>query len=985
MDNNNGESILLNILGKFKNSTKLEEKLIDLNYPLEEFLKDDEAIECYKNMEENTKKYFRPEIVKQLIKYITVEPENDDYLEGHKYPYIACEILKIDCPYIQDLFVLTEKEYNLKYNNKNNNNENNEKKEEKKENNNNINQQKENIENIIDITEKGINNNKDKNEEKDIQNNIKENINESKKDFLFNYEEEIIKNETKEINNNKELKENNDNKINKIIEENVGFKKENEIIFEKEKDVLKGESKEEKNIIINTIKETSQNNEYLDLLLNFITNKKKKLNYILCGYFSEVLMTLIETYSFELLIYLYVVRKDALLQIIRHSYHKSLSEISSKLLKLNNYMINDIKELPANINKQELGFIYFNLHYYREELFKKIIFSISLDGMKDEEGNIYDDYEIENIFSILYDLMDEKIILNNLIFDYKIYNYIFEKLEANIFIKKESNNNIINKKRQYIYLLFIKLLIKILKNINNEKQGFFFVNDLDVVEILEGNNFSFFFYGKIILSIKNIIGNFIDLSSIEPNSPNKLGIHIIYILDLMIEIFKYMKDAPITIDVIFIKTDFMIKCIDYFFKYQLNNIYHFKFIEFFKLYLDNISLHEKLTYQIFYDLKFDEILEYYVNENNEENIIEDNNNKDKFVEIRNRLKSYKNKNLFSSKKNKKCPVYPYVIELMYLLQAKSGLKTFDAKEIKKLNIKKLGEFEFLKEENSKEDNIKIKISEFLKNKLNESATWKNTFKIIFPIIKKYEKKLLYDRIKTKESNKTNKTKKKNKETNKNKNKKKNKNKDSKKVKTSLKQYNDVNFWEVKIKINSEIKNKLDKNKANKVEDKNNSNEEIIDEEDELLGIALQLEKKEKSQKIKKSSKKSKKSKTNSTKNTKNKSKTKKSKVSTPENKNENEPNPENKSEKNISNENKEENISKKKVNLNSKKISLAKKINKEKVLANFKKPSKDKINKMKINIKKEDKTNEYNDVNFWSVKPEGILNENIINDIIEDL
>ena len=169
MDNNNGESILLNILGKFKNSTKLEEKLIDLNYPLEEFLKDDEAIECYKNMEENTKKYFRPEIVKQLIKYITVEPENDDYLEGHKYPYIACEILKIDCPYIQDLFVLTEKEYNLKYNNKNNNNENNEKKEEKKENNNNINQQKENIENIIDITEKGINNNKDKNEEKDIQ------------------------------------------------------------------------------------------------------------------------------------------------------------------------------------------------------------------------------------------------------------------------------------------------------------------------------------------------------------------------------------------------------------------------------------------------------------------------------------------------------------------------------------------------------------------------------------------------------------------------------------------------------------------------------------------------------------------------------------------------------------------------------------------------------------------------------------------------
>ena len=436
--------------------------------------------------------------------------------------------------------------------------------------------------------------------------------------------------------------------------------------------------------------------------------------------------------------------------------------------------------------------------------------------------------------------MDEKIILNNLIFDYKIYNYIFEKLETNIFTKKE-NNYIINKKQQYIYLLFVKLLIKIIQKINDEKQGFFFVNDLDVVTILEGNNFSFFFYGKIILSIKNIIGNFIDLSSIEPISSNKLGIHIILLLDLIIEIFKYMKDAPITIDVIFIKTDFIIKCIDYFFKYQLNNIYHFKFIEFFKLYLDNISQHEKLTEQIFYDLKFDEILEYYINGNDEQkqNINVENNN-NKFVEIINRLKSYKSKNI-------KSPIYSYIIELMYLLQVKSGLKTFDAKEKKKLNIKKLGEFEFLKDKNIEVDNIENKISEYLKNKLSASETWKYTFKNkVLPLIKKYEKKLLYDKIKK------NKTKKSNKE-NKNKNIKKNKkkNKDSNKKKESLKQYNDVNFWEIKININSQIKNKLENNNDNKDTDNNNFNEEIMDEEDELLSIALKLEKKEKKEKLKK--------------------------------------------------------------------------------------------------------------------------------------
>ena len=229
-NNNNNENILLNILGNFKNSTKLEEKLIDLNYPLEEFLKDDEAIECYKNMGENTKRYFQPQIVKQLIKYVTVEPENDDYLKGHKYPYMACQILKIDCPYIQDLFVLNEKEYNIKYNNKDNN--------ETKEKDNNLNQQKTNIENIIDISEKVNNNNEEKHLEKENNKNI---INENEKELFLNFEEkQNLKNEIKEINNNKELKENNDNNIKNIIKENNFFKKE----LEDNK-----ENEEEKNII----------------------------------------------------------------------------------------------------------------------------------------------------------------------------------------------------------------------------------------------------------------------------------------------------------------------------------------------------------------------------------------------------------------------------------------------------------------------------------------------------------------------------------------------------------------------------------------------------------------------------------------------------------------------------------------------------------------------------------------------------------------
>ena len=106
---------LLKGLSILRPSTQLEEKLADINYPLEEYLQNEEAIQCYKDMKPNAKKYFTKDKIKQLIKYSTEEPENDDYLKAHKYPYIASELLKTDCNLVQDLFVLNEEEYNQKY------------------------------------------------------------------------------------------------------------------------------------------------------------------------------------------------------------------------------------------------------------------------------------------------------------------------------------------------------------------------------------------------------------------------------------------------------------------------------------------------------------------------------------------------------------------------------------------------------------------------------------------------------------------------------------------------------------------------------------------------------------------------------------------------------------------------------------------------------------------------------------------------------
>ena len=95
--------------------TSLEEKLKDGNYPLEDFLKEDDAISCIKLMGKNTKKYFNSEKIKRLIKLITEEPEEEDHLKGHKFPYIASEILKLDCPFISQRFILNEQEYDEEY------------------------------------------------------------------------------------------------------------------------------------------------------------------------------------------------------------------------------------------------------------------------------------------------------------------------------------------------------------------------------------------------------------------------------------------------------------------------------------------------------------------------------------------------------------------------------------------------------------------------------------------------------------------------------------------------------------------------------------------------------------------------------------------------------------------------------------------------------------------------------------------------------
>ena len=858
-------------------TTKLEKKLIDINFPLEEFLKDDESIQCYKNMNSNLniKKYFTPEKIKKLIKFIIEEPENDDYFRGHKFPYIACELLKTDCSYIQDLFVLTNNEYNKKYNiGQLDNNNSCENSNENKALDNKTN------ENIIDIKEKEP-------EDNNLSKDLKEKIDDCKEEDA----------------NNKENK----NKINIVNNDNSNSQIKEDIIHIDEKDKKDEEIKE------------GTRNEFLDLLLNFVTSGKQELNDVLCGYFSDVLMTLIDKYPFKILEYLYITRKDALKEIISHSYKESLSKISSNILKLMSFFSDNLKNMKIlnEVDENYKTLLFKEFFKYRSELIKQIIYSITIDGIKDENGNVHKNLDIENIFSLLNDLINEDLILKNIVENPLIYTHIFDLLNKKI-VFNNNNDDENTKNQKFIYILCIRFLISIIQNINFIKEGFILIKDseMDLLFEVDAKSSSVSFNSKFVITLIHILKNeFVDISS------NKLGIQNIYIMELLIATFSYMKEAPIIFDFILTHTNFISKSIEYFFKYQLNNLYQLKFAHLFYLYLNSISSHKKITHILFYTLKFHETLSDYIMQ-------EESPKNNENVNEQNKSFSYKNKHYFKSGKYMHNGVYPFVARLMYSLQEKSGLKTCDEKEKKDM-----------KDENSKDKVNEMETSEILYKTFILSSKWNYAIENkILPLVNQYRRKLCYEEDKIKNIENIN---------------------NKMKISNSLKDYNDVNFWEIKASIPIEAKNKINENDKlirnnNNETDKNKPQNVYTDEEDELLSIAMELERKENQPNSNKSS---------STLKT-NENISKKAEISNDKmlNKKQNE------------------------LKIKNKKNNVLPKFNKKKVMTNLKLPSKNMVNKLKLNINKDKKeNNNYNDINFWKVNTESILSKKDIDEIFKNL
>ena len=203
-----------------------------------------------------------------------------------------------------------------------------------------------------------------------------------------------------------------------------------------------------------------------------------------------------------------------------HSYNGSFLLLAIRIFNIHS----NIKKIEENDKKNpgmiEMEFLDDNEFYmgkFREELFKKIIISIELDGMND----------IGNIFFLINELLkaDFTFIFN---LTYKVYGHFFQILEKNVFSEE---NNISREKYMKYYNYFIIFLTYILRQSFKpafQEPGIYYPEfDYKIIfERVKRQSYLILDEQLIIYIPKILQTNFNAISK-----ENKLGIHNIYLMD----------------------------------------------------------------------------------------------------------------------------------------------------------------------------------------------------------------------------------------------------------------------------------------------------------------------------------------------------------------------------------------------------------------------------------------------------------------------
>ena len=340
--------------------------------------------------------------------------------------------------------------------------------------------------------------------------------------------------------------------------------------------------------------------ELLDYLLTFLTSEKEP-NYVLCGYFSSLIKTLLNTKQTIIINYFYKENKKIIKKLINFSYRESISEILNKIFQY------DVTVEEFNVEEMDL---------VRMEMIEELFLKIDID---------MDNEKLDSISTLIKNLSTEENLFTDLINNrIIIHNLITNPLkEINLLITDESiENKIINKRRNFI--IIIDTIINWINAIHFLEIDLPSTTDESEEDINSSdennNNFS---HTLLSYELFNILLNLIKvnfnkkeenikeikiLQSFDDKIMEPLGLFRIKIVELLSNLFYYFKNIPSLYDKLLIESKFFENAIDYLFEYELNNIYQESLLFLFKKYLNYSEYHPILSEFLFTKLNIMDII-----------------------------------------------------------------------------------------------------------------------------------------------------------------------------------------------------------------------------------------------------------------------------------------------------------------------------------------------------------------------------------------
>ena len=561
-------------------SQSIEKILSDKNTILEDLFEYDQLLDEFNNKNENLFKFFNKEKIKSLITYIIKEPQIDDNeIESkesknkiYKYPFLCSEIFKLEKNELLKYFFMTNKqiEKQLKQENKKMNEEIGKNEEKYNE----IVNKKKEMTPLIESDKIKINKDDFK-----IINDVLDNTNK----FLIPKKE------------NYNYIENSKKKINEQINDKTPKNSSN--THEKQY------TNEEMNI------NYEDRMELIDYLFTFFPQKyddDKKLNYVLCGYFYQLISNLLDYNPKIFLQYLYNKRKDVFFLMVSHCYRKSISDALSKLLQFENYFNQNIIDLDEEMKN--------NMNETRIEILRDIFSAININMDIEKLNSIY--FFIIGFFE-QNSILKEKDIFQKMINDDEIIKSLIYKPLFNLDLINNKEDALLEIKKNN-FIIIIDILIFLLKNIK--------YLELDVPSCSSKGSFFGIKHTKISKEIFEILANLIEVNFNKINNTKNLflqsfneyqleplGEYKIKIVDLISNLIPYFKNISNYFDEILINTNFFQNGFKFIFVYEWNNLYQESFLTLLKSFLDNSITHELLFNYLFNKLKIFELIKIHLN------------------------------------------------------------------------------------------------------------------------------------------------------------------------------------------------------------------------------------------------------------------------------------------------------------------------------------------------------------------------------------